>query len=128
MTWRIAAALLAALLAIPSGQLRAEFVLFGNGQSSCGEYVAAADGERYARGADTDPNLIYTSAYLKFVAWADGYLSGANKWDAAATRAGAKSDHAGRQAWLSIYCRNNPLQPYAIALAALRAELQTLQP
>jgi hypothetical protein len=126
MKAHLAALALTAAAALAPATAWAEYVLFGNGQSSCNEYLAAADAERKVRAEDSSPDLFYTNAYIKFVAWADGYLTGINRLDAAAPRVGEMTDHATRQAWISTWCRKNPLGPYVGALAALRAELQTL--
>jgi hypothetical protein len=100
------------------------FWVIGEVDASCGEYIQAADAERRVRPPGARPNTTYNSDYRSFMDVADGFLTGANYIDSDSRTIGSTSDHAGRMAWLDKYCRDNPLDKFAIALIALRTYLK----
>jgi hypothetical protein len=124
-TERIWAGLIAVIwLATLNGQALGDdgaFVTFGRGQESCGEYLRAAEDERKARPARPDPRTFYSTEYMRFATYADGYLTGAN--EAQSSGVGQSTDLSGRMAWLESYCRQQPLDFFVIGLIKLRQHL-----
>jgi hypothetical protein len=110
-------------VALSAGQASGrEYVIWGQGSASCGEYVQAADAERKERPANAKPDTVYDRNYQAFVGFADGYLSGVNAV-LSDGMVGKHSDHAGRMAWLENYCRAHPLSQYVEAVGSLWDDL-----
>jgi hypothetical protein len=95
----------------------------GEVNSSCGQYVQAADGERKARPPGAAFNLIYDRNYDAFMNATDGFLTGANAHDSVHATAGEGTDAQGRMSWLENYCRSHPLDKFIEALFAFRTDL-----
>jgi hypothetical protein len=77
------------------------------GSDSCARFIQAAAQDK--------------QMYLSYVV---GFISGANTRDVGKGRlAGTNWDEAGITVWLSSYCTQNPLAPFASAVEALRVTL-----
>jgi hypothetical protein len=112
------------ILTVLAGQARGQgetAFLFSVAGKSCGEYLQAAEGEQKIRPAHPSNTGTYSSEYLMFASFADGYLTGVNT--TLRSLAGSNTDLSGRMAWLEGYCRQNPLDLYINALSALRRYL-----
>jgi hypothetical protein len=87
-----------------SGQFR----LYGHGNSSCGDYLAA----------DRDnPNL-----HMMELDWVAGYLSAVGYYKVQGWTL-RDADYEAVSAWVGNYCRENPLKSVPEASAALVLEL-----
>jgi hypothetical protein len=87
----------------------AEYTVWGVGNRSYGEWTAAHGGSDYPRlNAQT--------------AWLAGYMSAFNNYGA--LRSGTpRIDFDGMEAWVTIYCGQNPLDIIATAANQLASEL-----
>ena len=105
--------------ATPSSAIADSYAVFGDGTSSCGEYIQAV--EREQRNPQS-PAYINDRYYIGFSSFANGYLSSANlmsgflglKGDI-----GHNTDVGGRMVWLENWCRQHPLSMFADALSEL---------
>jgi hypothetical protein len=120
----LAAAFLLAPSCVQADELD-KFLVIGMGQTSCGQYIQAADTERKTRPSTGAPDgTTYTPGYASYTDYVDGYLTGSDSIDVYPRRTtGQATDHSGRMAWLESYCRADPLSPFVKALSALRAYL-----
>ena len=116
--------LTAVLVGIPSyAGSKEAFISFGEGMSSCGEFLRSADAERKRRPANASVTSIYDINFAAFASFADGFLVGTNYADPIEAEVGEHTDQNGRMAWLKNYCRNHPLDTYIKALMELRKYL-----
>src|SRR5262249_23718714 len=98
-----------------------EVMVFSEGIRSCGDYLQAAEAELKAKPVRSEPNGVYSTDYLNFVIYADGYLTGVNvtvrvNGMMALSTAGSSTHLSERMAWLEQYCRKHPLDTYINAL------------
>lgn len=92
-----------------AGQTDGSFRIYGEGLSSCGEWVSERSANRRTAMVDG--------------AWVLGFVSGVG-WSG--VRGNLKrTDTAGIEAWMDSYCRANPLKNLAEAAGALVDELAT---
>jgi len=106
--------IVAAIATMPGmgfAQSSAGQALSGAGTASCGQYIEHS--------ADKDISDL-------FVSWAQGFLSGMNVADHAATNRGfvILPDSASIKAYLDKYCRENPLESPVKGTILLFKELQ----
>jgi hypothetical protein len=112
------------LIAAMEGLAQAErrtVLQFGVGLTSCGEFLEAKESERRL---GSNIQQIRSAKYAAYVSYVHGFLSGANGLAAFGDldfRVGASiNDYfSGAMAWLENYCRNQPLDDFAFAVAAL---------
>jgi len=120
-----AAGIVAAALAFATGVAAAEppgpFLVIGDGHRPCSSFVEALDAERRGpAGAVSSPQ------FHGLREWMDGFLSGANAFDAEHRGVGEKGVHAASAAnmtFLAKWCREHPTKEIADAVLALRANL-----
>lgn len=86
------------------------FRIYGAGTSSCGIWIR--DKQRNNSGAGD-------LGYFQGVGWVDGFISGAGYASPAMTR----TDSAGIEAFMDIYCQAHPLKTIADGATALLEEL-----
>jgi hypothetical protein len=107
----------------PTLTLSQSYVIFGEGTESCGEFLQAAEDERKERQPTALPAL-WNRRYGAFVAFANGFLTGANVWDTTHSELGKGTDVQGRMAWIENYCRAKPLDKFSNAVTGLRSYLR----
>jgi hypothetical protein len=100
--------LIAAVLALLPFSAHAGKMIIGYGNSSCGAWTQAHSSQGSSFGFDT---------------WLMGYLSGVSVWtDGADWLVG--TDFIGNVAWVTNYCRANPLDTIGTAAQKLVMSLQ----
>jgi hypothetical protein len=133
---RAAIASVLLLITLPAAEAQNGFYVFvlSKGNSGCGDFLQAMDGERNAHPKKPVPpvpgyTIFYSEEYQAFAMFADGFLTGVNyataRYKGAGGREGATTDQWGRALWLENYCRQQPLSSYINALLALRGFLET---
>jgi hypothetical protein len=100
--------------------------VFGVGVTSCGEFLEAKESERRL---GSNIQQIHLAKYAAYVSYVQGFLTGANwlaVWGDLDFRVGAsiKDYFAGAMTWLENYCRNQPLDDFGAAVAALTVDLR----
>lgn len=102
----------------PNGHAQTGPAIFG--QKSCSLFLQDAENERKARSLNAADNDIYTQDYLASLAYAAGFLSGAN-WATNANIGISVTDQLrGAMMWLEDYCRQNPFDFFVDAVVNLR--------
>jgi hypothetical protein len=117
-------ALLAAVIALISsgccwGFDKEHYAVFGDGTSSCGEYVKAADREKQ----NPRSGVTYKDPYyIGFMSFANGFLSGSNMMGGilgSDNDLGHQTSFEGRMLWLDNWCREHPLSMFSDATGHL---------
>lgn len=90
------------------------YTVIGNGNQSCGKFIAAANEGTYQK------NWKQWNEYYTYM---QGYLTGLNQYIPDNKNILGGTDQDGAMAYLEKYCRDNPLSSYMDALDSLVTEL-----
>jgi len=116
MNAAVIAAAAAAMIGMLAGtEVYAQTMTYGQGKSSCGEYVAASETSRMGKQQRISPYIDWIAGYATLASIQNGidYFKG--------------TDAKSIQLWLENYCRANPLENFTDAAVQMMKELHGKQ-